>query len=303
MDKTLVVMAAGLSTRYGSVKQIERVGPGGEMLMDYAVFDAIRSGLNRIVFILKPDICDGIRELFDDRLRRYPDVSVEYAIQTNDRFTGLRPDLIARTTPLGTVHAVLCAKEFIQSPFAVINADDYYGFDAFRLISSRLDGLQSAGDALMAAYRLHNTVSSFGAVTRGLCVFADGALKSVTETYRIRLLPDGSIVSEKDGITPTKLDPNSIVSMNMWGLHPEILPRMEEYFESFLASLPEEDANSQCLLPLMMDKFCANGSIRVSSVDIYDRWFGLTYKEDKENVVRHLLKLHEDGVYPPSLWG
>lgn len=299
MDKILVVMAAGLGSRYGGVKQIERLGPGDEILMEYAIFDALKAGFNRLVLILKPDIYDDVKELFGDRIERSTGIKIGYAMQTNDRFTEVRPEFAQRSKPLGTVHAVLCAKEFIDAPFAVINADDYYGPEALCGMSGILPELKCAYDSAMVGYMLKNTVSEFGSVTRGICEEKDGYLSKVRETYGIKVMPDGSIVS-KDG---EQLSPDSLVSMNIWAYHPDILEVMEDYFHDFLRSLPEGDNKSECLLPTMMDDLIRAGKTRTKELKSPGKWFGITYREDKPGAVEALLKLHAEGFYPETLWG
>lgn len=302
MDKTLVVMAAGLGSRYGGVKQIEHLGPDGEILMEYALYDAVRAGFNKIVLIIKPEIFDDTKELFGDRVEKSTGIKIDYAFQTPDKFTESRPDFAARTKPLGTVHAVICAKDVITSPFAVMNADDYYGTEAFNVMASKLDELKDAHDAAMVAYRLKNTVSPFGTVTRGVCMEENGLLSGVKETYKIKLMPDGLIRDTSDGEDGPVLAPDTLVSMNLWGYHQDILPVMQRYFEDFLVALPDGDNKSECLLPTMMGDMTASGDISIAVLNTNDRWFGLTYKEDKPGVVKGLMQLHEAGVYPPTLW-
>lgn len=302
MDKTLVVMAAGLGSRYGGVKQIEHLGPDGEILMEYALYDAVRAGFNKIVLIIKPEIFDDTKELFGDRVEKSTGIKIDYAFQTPDKFTESRPDFAARTKPLGTVHAVICAKDVITSPFAVMNADDYYGTEAFNVMASKLDELEDAHDAAMVAYRLKNTVSPFGTVTRGVCMEENGLLSGVKETYKIKLMPDGLIRDTSDGEDGPVLAPDTLVSMNLWGYHQDILPVMQRYFEDFLVALPDGDNKSECLLPTMMGDMTASGDISIAVLNTNDRWFGLTYKEDKPGVVKDLMQLHEAGVYPPTLW-
>ena len=302
MDKTIVVMAAGLGSRYGGVKQIERLGPDGEILMEYAIYDALRAGFNKIVLIIKPEIFDDVKSLFGDRIEKSSGIKIDYALQTSDRFTESRPELSARTKPFGTVHAVLCAKELIKTPFAVMNADDYYGAEAFRVMSKKLEELKSAQDAAMVAYRLRNTVSPFGTVTRGVCSVENGLLRGVKETYKIKLFPDGTIRDTSEGEDGPVLAPDSFVSMNLWGCHQDILPVMERYFAAFLAALPADELKAECLLPTMMGELTDSGRISISVLSTNDRWFGLTYKEDKPGAVAALTALHESGAYPPALW-
>ena len=302
MDKTLVVMAAGLGSRYGGVKQIERLGPDGEILMEYAIYDALAAGFNKIVLIVKPEILEDVKELFGDRIEKSTGIKIDYAIQTADRFTEGRPEFRARTKPFGTVHAVICAKDVITTPFAVMNADDYYGRSAFETMSAELEKLSGAREATMVAYRLRNTVSPFGTVTRGVCMISGGRLQKVKETYKIKLMPDGSIRDTSASEDGPVLEPDTFVSMNLWGYHQDILPVMERYFADFLAALPEDELKAECLLPTMMDELTAKGEISISVLNTNDRWFGLTYKEDKPGAVETLTKLHESGVYPPTLW-
>lgn len=302
MDKTIVVMAAGLGSRYGGVKQIERLGPDGEILMEYAIYDAVNAGFNKIVLILKPEIYADVKELFGDRIEKSTGIKIDYAFQTMDRFTESRPEFKDRTKPFGTVHAVICAKDFIKTPFAVMNADDYYGAEAFRVISRKLEELHGAQDAAMVAYRLKNTVSPFGTVTRGVCMVRDGLLSGVKETYKIKLMPDGTIRDTSESENGPVLPPDTFVSMNLWGYHQDILPVMERYFADFLAALPEDELKAECLLPTMMGELTGSGRIKIAVLSTNDRWFGLTYKEDKPGAVAALTALHENGIYPPTLW-
>ncbi len=302
MDKTIVVMAAGLGSRYGGVKQIERLGPDGEILMEYAVYDALRAGFNRIVLIIKPEIYGDVKALFGDRIEKSSGIKIDYAFQTMDRFTESRPEFSARTKPFGTVHAVICAKDCIKTPFAVMNADDYYGVEAFRVMAAKLDELHGAQDAAMVAYRLKNTVSPFGTVTRGVCSVENGLLRGVKETYKIKLFPDGTIRDTSESENGPILAPDTFVSMNLWGCHQDILPVMEKYFAGFLAALPSDELKAECLLPTMMGELTDSGRISISVLGTNDRWFGLTYKEDKPGAVAALTALHQSGVYPPTLW-
>lgn len=302
MDKTLVVMAAGLGSRYGGVKQIERLGPDGEILMEYAIYDAIAAGFNKLVLIVKPEIVDDVKSLFGNRIEESTGIKIEYAMQTPDRFTESRPEFMNRVKPFGTVHAVICAKDAITSPFAVMNADDYYGRSAFEVMAAELENLSSAQEATMVAYRLKNTVSKFGTVTRGVCFVENKKLAKIKETYKIKLMPDGSIRDTSDSEDGPVLEPETFVSMNLWGYHQDILPVMEQYFRDFLAKLTDEDIKAECLLPTMMGDLTAEGRISISVMDTPDRWFGITYKEDKPGAVEVLSGLHESGVYPPVLW-
>lgn len=294
MSASFVIMAAGLGSRYGGIKQMEGVGPGGEILLEYAVYDALRVGYDRIVVILRKDILEDFRERVGKKLEGK--VPVFYAIQDYDSI----PDFYAvppeRVKPFGTIHAVLCARDYIDGPFAVLNADDYYGPDAFTALRSTLDELHGAGDGCMVAYRLKNTVSPFGSVTRGVCATENGKLVQIDETHDIALLPDGRIVAnEKEipGETP--------VSMNLWGFTREALDDMESYFHAFLRSLRADDIKSECLLPVYVGDRLNEGKMGIRVLTTDGSWFGMTYKEDRKITADSLRSLIEAGVYPEEL--
>lgn len=302
MNSALVVMAAGLGSRYGGVKQIDRVGPAGEILMEYAIFDALRAGFDKLIVIIKPEMLDDCRELFGDRIEAATGMKIHYAFQNmQGDYAGI-PIPAARSKPLGTVHALLSAAHLIDRPFAALNADDYYGSAAFAVLEPQLHRLQSASDSAMVAYLLKNTVSPYGGVTRGVCAVEDGLLRRITETYHLRLMPDGTIREQSTDATGPALPENTPVSMNIWGFHPDILPMLDARFRSFLRALPENDNKSECLLPVVLDELIVGGSLRTHVLETADRWFGLTYREDKPGVMQRLQDLHEAGVYPPALW-
>ena len=270
--------------------------------MEYAIYDALRAGFDRIVLIIKPAMLEDVRALFGDRIEQRTGIRIDYAFQTTDRFTAARPELSQRKKPLGTVHAVLCARDVIGTPFAVINADDFYGRGALDAVAAALPELGGAQDAAMVGYRLKNTVSPFGTVTRGVCATQDGLLRKVQETYKIRLCPDGLIrdtSGEGEGIL---LDPEALVSMNLWGYHPAMLDVMAQYFDDFVRTLAPGDEKGECLLPVMMDALTAQNRVRTCVLQTDEHWFGLTYQEDKPGVIAALRALHADGTYPPALW-
>lgn len=301
MKKILVIMAAGLGSRYGGIKQIARFGPDGEILMEYAIYDAVKAGFNKIVIIIKPEMLEDVKELFGNRIEICSGVEVCYAFQSNDiPCCGLGAPS-GRTKPLGTVHAVLSARELIDGPFAVINADDYYGPRAMQLMLDELDKLERADMATMVAYPLKNTVSPYGSVTRGVCRVENGSLKKVDETYRITLCPDGLIRDMSTG-EGRVLESECPVSMNMWGFHPGVLDMFADFFRGFMSGLDRDDNSSECLLPVAMDSFITDGKISVSVLTTDEQWFGVTYREDTPGVQRSLKLLHERGVYPAVLW-
>lgn len=306
MKATLVVMAAGMGARYGGDKQIEGIGPDGEILMEYSIYDAVRAGFTKVVFIIKEDMLDTVKKLCGDRLSKCMgndgnSIEVFYAFQDYSSIPSFYRIPEERTKPFGTVHAVLCAKEFIQEPFVVINADDYYGISAYKTILDEVLAMPESGMATMVGYLLKNTVSANGAVTRGICREMDGYLQKVTETYKIRLFPDGTIrdtASDENGML---LDPEAIVSMNIWGFTPWIFEKMNEYFENFLRKIPAGDLKAECLLPVMVDEMIKKNTLRVSMLRTDAHWFGMTYKEDREAVREELFKLHEKNIYPKTL--
>lgn len=295
MDTTLVVLAAGLGSRFGGNKQISNVGPHGEILMEYSIYDAIEAGFTQVVFILKAEMVDLIREGIGKRISER--VRVDYAVQDTSSLPSWYSVPADRTKPFGTVHAVLCAKDVIRGPFATVNADDYYGKEAFRIMHDMLTGLGGKHEASMVPYILGNTMSENGGVTRGICDVERGYLLKVDETHDIHYEVDHRIVGEYGG-----LDPQEMVSMNIWGFHNELLPVMNDYFESFLRALKPEDIKAECLLPIMVNDFLKDQTISVRAKSSPDRWFGITYQADRDTVAAELRNLHKKGVYPEGLY-
>jgi len=301
MDKTLLIMAAGMGSRYGGDKQIDGMGPNGEILLLYSVYDAIRAGFNKVVIVIKHSFEERFHELTGARLKGR--IKVEYAFQ---ELSGL-PEAGAipadRTKPLGTVHAVLCAKDLISEPFAVLNADDYYGQTAFQSIADRLETLQPEREACMAGYYLKNTISEHGHVTRGVCdLSSDGRLISVTETYKIRSFPDGTVRDMEKDEAGVILNPNSLVSMNIFGFTPWLFTMAEKRFAAFLRSLSPSDTRSEYVLPVLVDQLMREEGLFVDVLPTSSVWFGVTYPEDKPHVQAELRKMHERGLYPDALF-
>lgn len=305
MKAALVLMAAGLGSRYGGNKQVDGVGPCGEILMEYSIHDAIRAGFTKIVFIIKKDIVELMDRLCGDYLKNAKTrdgepLEVCYAIQDYDSIPDFYEIPGERTKPFGTVHAVLCARDYISEPFCVLNADDYYGVDAYRAIYEELQQMPQTGHAAMVGYLMKNTVSENGAVTRGVCKAENGFLTAIRETSKIRLLPDGTI-ADTSGETPIPLDPEALVSMNLWGFQPAIFGEMEQYFHTFLRNIQPGDLKAECLLPTMVGDMMAAEQLQVKVLSSADRWFGMTYQEDRAAVTEELRLLHAKGVYPPTL--
>ena len=292
---TLVILAAGLGSRFGGDKQLSCVGPGGECLMEYSIRDAMEAGFTGIVFILKPEMVDVVREKIGGRLDGR--IAVHYTVQDSSSLPFFYCVPAGRTKPFGTVHALLCAREYLDAPFATINADDYYGKEAYRILHRMLCGLQGKEQAAMVPYILGNTMSENGGVTRGVCTIREGFLASVSETRNIRYDAAHNIVSDAG-----PLSPDTMVSMNIWGFHPAALPDIDAYFRDFLRNLPPDEMKAECLLPIMVNDFLQAGRMRVKAERSGDQWFGLTYHEDLETVSRALSALRARGVYPEKLF-
>ncbi len=295
MKPTLVVLAAGLGSRFGGNKQISCVGPHDECLMEYSVYDAMQAGFDRVVMILKEEMIDVVREKFGKKLERV--CRVDYAVQDFSSIPSFYPIPTERTKPFGTVHALLCAEPYLDAPFATINADDYYGRDAYKILARLLCGLKDDSEAVMVPYILGNTMSENGGVTRGICSIDNGRLLSVDETKNIHYGTGRCI--EADG---TKLSPDERVSMNIWGFHPSAVGKIKRYFADFLKALPQGELKSECLLPVMINDFLAGDNFTVKAEESHDRWFGLTYREDMGDVAKELNALCENGFYPSDLF-
>ena len=300
MSATLVIMAAGLASRYGGAKQIEKVGPAGEILMEYTIFDAQRAGFDHFVIILQPQMLEDFRAVCGERLEKK--VRVDYAFQSFDSLPAWYTMPEGRTKPYGTVPAVLSGKDVIDGRFAVVNADDYYGPGAYTLMYDALQKLPDEGRACMVAYRLRNTVSDFGTVTRGVCSVSGGEMTSVEETFQIGKAADGSIRSFASGEEGTPLNGESPVSMNFWGFTPWALADMENYFNAFLRSDAGRELKGECLLPTMVGDRIAEGTLRVDARTTDEVWFGMTYHEDRATTAAMLRKLTAEGMYPEVLF-
>ena len=303
MHAALVIMAAGIGSRYGGSKQTDGVGPHGEILMEYGVYDAVRAGFDKVVFIIKPDMRELMERLCGNMASRLHTadgrpVEVRYAYQDDTTLPAWYTKPAGRTKPFGTAHAVLCTRDIVHEPFCVINADDFYGADAYRTIYAELQRLPEAGVATMVGYLLKNTVTAHGTVSRGVCKVKDGKLDTIQEALKVQLYPDGHLT---DLDTDTDLAPDTVVSMNFWGFMPSIFPALRTYFENFLRGLPDDAVKAECLLPLMVGEELKAGRMTVSVLHSKDLWFGMTYREDRGRVAEDLRRLHESGVYPPSL--
>ena len=305
MKKTaLVVMAAGIGSRFGGgIKQLEPVGPNGEIIMDYSIHDAMEAGFNKVVFIIRRDLEKDFREIIGNRIEKL--IEVEYAFQEIDNLPGGFKNPEGRTKPWGTGQAVLSCKGLLNEPFAVINADDYYGKEAFVKVHDYLVEEHPATDKFdfcMAGFILGKTLSDNGAVTRGICQVENGYLTDVVETSGIEKLPGGGAgVPGEDGKLKA-IDANGYVSMNMWGLTPDFLEEVERGFIEFLGNVKPGDIKAEYLLPSIIGGLLEEGRATVKVLETHDKWFGVTYKEDKQSVVDSFKKLIADGVYKEKLF-
>mgnify|MGYP000159989337 FL=1 len=308
MKPTLFLLAAGMGSRFGKgIKQLAPVGPCGEIIMDYSIHDAIEAGFNKIVFIIRKDIKEAFKEAIGDRIEKIcNDLNVEiaYAYQELSELPEGVELPAGRTKPWGTGQAVLACKEVLHEPFAVINADDYYGKEAYVKVHDYLvqDHPQDGPMHIcMAGFRLGNTLSDNGSVTRGVCHIEDGKLVGVTETHNIFKTADGAETRNDDG-TAEALDTKSLVSMNMWGLTPEFMEILEKGFIEFLGGIKEGDIKKEYLLPELIDQLIHSGKAAVDVLETKDEWFGVTYQEDKASVQAAFKKLTDDDVYPEGLY-
>lgn len=303
MKKTaLVIMAAGIGSRFGKgIKQLAPVGPNGEIIMEYSIHDALEAGFNKVVFIIRKDIEEEFRKVIGSKIEKITEVA--YAFQALEDLPESFKKPQERTKPWGTGQAVLAAKKVLEEPFAVINADDYYGKEAYVKVHDYLVQEQPADGILhicMAGFRLGNTLSDNGCVTRGICRIEDGKLTGVRETHNIFKTENGAEERSGDG-TVNVLDTKSLVSMNMWGLTPAFMETLEKGFVEFLSNLALEDIKKEYLLPEMIDRLIQNGKAKVDVLETKDTWFGVTYQEDKEAVMEAFRRLTEQGVYPSQL--
>ncbi|MDR0312180.1 MAG: hypothetical protein LBI14_01135 [Treponema sp.] len=297
----LAVLAAGIGSRYGGLKQMEKIGKNGEVLLDYSVFDALRGGFEKIVFIIRHDIEKDFRELVLSRMEGK--VKYELAFQEMDSLIpadiSAEAKKLGRTKPWGTAHALLCAADKIDAPFTVLNSDDFYGREAFAVMGKYLGGTDIK-DGAIVPYKLEPTLSPQGTVARGVCEIEDGYLKSVDELTAIEK-KDGKIFNTAPDGSIRNLDADTPVSMNFWGFPETIIPHFKKYFAEFIAASGKE-LKSECYLPKAADWFIKNNITKIRNLNANSEWFGVTYKEDRESAIKRLGELTALGVYPQALW-
>ncbi|WP_083912984.1 nucleotidyltransferase family protein [Rubritalea marina] len=301
---TLVVLAAGMGSRYGGLKQMDPMGPNGETVLDYSVFDAIRAGFDRVIFIIREDFSDLFKQQIGDKFRKQ--IKVEYAYQKLDDLPSGFSAPTDRVKPWGTTHAVLAARQRIQeSPFAVINADDFYGQDAFKQMAKHFASKPSTSEEIaqcsMVGYSLENTLSEHGNVNRGICSLKDKLLITVEEHLEISAEDDGVCRGENLQGERIPLPKSSIVSMNFWGFPPSLISDLQAHFDRFLEERGNE-LKSECYIPTVIDEMIQSGRAECTVLETSSSWFGVTYPDDKDSCVSSLKTLVENGEYPQQLW-
>ena len=304
MDTTLIIMAAGIGSRFGEgIKQLAKMGPNGEIIMDYSIYDAKKAGFNKVVFIIRKDIFEEFEEVIGSRIKKQ--IDVEYVFQELDDLPEGFELPEGRTKPWGTGQAILCCKDVVKDPFVIINADDYYGKEAFVKLHDFLVRGEDLGREFtmgMGGFILKNTLSDNGTVTRGVSVVDEnGLLTQVHETTGIEMGEDGKIKCD-DPKVQEWISPGDKVSMNMWAGYPEFINYLAEDFKDFLVNVKEGDLKSEYLLPNIVDKLLKEKGANVKVLETQDRWFGVTYKEDKEIVQNAFSELIQNGVYTEKLW-
>lgn len=301
---TLVIMAAGIGSRFGGgIKQLEPVGPNGEIIMDYSIYDAMGAGFDKVVFVIRKDLEKDFKEVIGNRIEKVVEVAYAYQ-EISDIPEEFKEKYADRAKPWGTGQAILCCKDVVSEPFLVINADDYYGKEAYVEAYNHLIQEQEKNDKLqvsMVGFVLGNTLSENGGVTRGICkVDENHMLTDIVETSNIEKTEKGAAVRTEDGMA--EVDVHSPVSMNMWGLYPEFFEVLEKGFREFLSKVEENSLKAEYLLPTIVGDLLADGSADVKVLRSHDKWFGVTYKEDKAAVVASVRALVDGGVYPEKLF-
>lgn len=301
MKPTLLILAAGMGSRYGGLKQMDKVGPSGETIIDYSIYDAIRAGFGKVVFVIRREIEEEFKEVFIDRLKGK--IDIEYVFQE----LSMVPEGITvpenRKKPWGTGHAILVAEDKIKEPFAVINADDFYGSQSFGVIAEFLRNNQNEKDYAMVGYQLDKTLSEFGHVARGVCeVDENGLLQAVTERTHIQRTAKGIVFTDETSGEEIILQGDETVSMNFWGFQSSVFPWLKRYFTEFVKEHGNEP-KSEFFIPILVMELIKIRQANVKVLQSGEKWFGVTYKADKEDVMQKILYKVKSGEYPEQLWG
>lgn len=302
MKATLVIMAAGMASRYGSMKQIQEFGPGGETIMDYSIYDAMKAGFEKVVFIIRKEFADTFKNIIEVESKIDESLEKAYVFQELDSYLEGRNIPPERSKPWGTAHAVLCAQEIVNEPFAVINADDFYGKDAFEKAYDFLKNQAAQDLHALLGYELEKTLSQHGAVSRGVCeVDANNNLIEINE--RVKLYQEnGEIVYEETDGSKHNVSKNAKASMNFWCFHPSIFSFLKDKFQDFLDENIEKP-KAEYLIPFAADQYIKSRKGKIKVIPTSAQWFGVTYKEDAPTVIENLRQLVDKGEYPESLWG
>lgn len=301
MKPTLLILAAGMGSRYGGLKQVDPVGPNGEAIIDYSIYDAIRAGYGKVVFVIRESFSDAFKSTFNPKLEGL--IEVEYVYQELDNIPDGFQVGPERTKPWGTGHAVMVAKDVINEPFVVINADDFYGPTSYRLLNTHFEENQNPETEIysMVGYGLEYTLSEHGHVSRGVCESDDdGFLQTVIERTQIEKI-DGKIITHLEENKTMELTGKEIVSMNTWGFTPKFFQQLEEYFVIFIKQ-NVDNPKAEFYIPFVVNELIKKGKIKLKVLESQDKWFGVTYKEDKESAVESINSLIKAGVYPEKLW-
>jgi NDP-sugar pyrophosphorylase family protein len=299
MKPTLLILAAGMGSRFGGLKQVEPVGPNGEAIIDYTIFDAIRAGFGKVVFVIRESFADAFKEKFDAKLSGK--IDVEYVYQELDNLPEGFTLPEGREKPWGTAHAILVAKNVINEPFCAINADDFYGDGAYQIMAEFLNNTVQEQTFSMIGYQLKNTLSEHGSVSRGMCtVNENDNLVKIVETHNIFKKEDAAVAIADNG-TETPLTGNERVSMNFWGFHPSVFKTLETKFVQFLETEIDKP-KSEMYIPSVVFEMIEDNEVEVKVLEANSPWFGVTYKDDKPIVVNKIKALIKEGVYPEQLW-
>lgn len=298
MKPTLLVLAAGMGSRYGGIKQMDSFGPSGETIIDYSIYDAIESGFGKIVFIIREDFKEAFKDQFEPKINRK--VKTEYVVQTRDAYMGNYQIPDVRTKPWGTAHAVLCAKDVINEPFAVINADDFYGREAFEKCAAFLREEVSPKKYCIIGYELGKTISPNGSVSRGICqVDQDYNLINITE--RTKIYAEGGKIYYVESGEAVPIVPETPVSMNFWGFDPSVFDFLQEQFQEFLRAVGD-DPKAEFFIPIVADAFINQNKGKIKVIPTSAQWFGVTYREDAPGVQQNISDLISEGEYKENLW-